>query len=230
MSNPRSRKDQPMSESMKLRYYVMDLIYRGGPYPVKLPSIRTLAADFGVSASTVSLVLDKIEREGFIEARHGVGVFTKPAPAEWGSTPPLIGLIVGYGRHYFYDKTNWAALARVGLALVESGCNVRHLQLCGLSEDAVFDEVANSHLDGLVWIKSDELTAALLSRLEDAGIPVVNVNNNFPSFNSVEYSGEARVEEAARAVAAAIERLVKRKERGVEHVVIGGEAAGKGAP
>jgi DNA-binding transcriptional regulator YhcF (GntR family) len=56
----------------------------------RLPSTRELARRFGIHANTASAAYSELEREGWVEFRHGSGVFvrsTRPAAAQ---TPELI--------------------------------------------------------------------------------------------------------------------------------------------
>jgi len=221
MSNPRKKSDMPMTESMKIRHYIMDIIYHGGKSPVKLLSLRKMAEKFGVACSTVSLVLDKLEQEGFITARHGVGYFTKPKiEANWGKALPLIGLVMGYGKHFFYGADDWSVLAYLGLGLTAAGFNVRHLQLSGISSEAVLEELKNSYLDGVVWVGSDEVTESLLQNMEAAGIAVVTVNTPFPSINNISYDGDQADAGIGLAAAAIMNRLIREQDRRVEHLTV----------
>ena len=74
MSDVRGR---PVQESLKIRHYVMNLIYTHPGEAVMLPSSVELSRMFGVARSTVTLVLQALTREGYIEGRRGVGTFTK---------------------------------------------------------------------------------------------------------------------------------------------------------
>ena len=54
------RLENPNTEVMKIRQYVVDLIYRGGSEPQKVPSARKLAEMFGVSHPTALKALQKL--------------------------------------------------------------------------------------------------------------------------------------------------------------------------
>ena len=219
MSNARSKKDRPLTESMKIRYYVMDLLYSHPRVEVKLPSIRELAKKFGVANSTVAEVLNKLKLEKFLVARPGVGIFNNPEFIEsWPAKAPLIGVIYSYGKHFFYEKKNWNIIAEIGKALCGADNSIRFLTLQGTSEETVCDELRNSYLDALVWIESDEATETLLLRLEESGIPVLTVNFRFPGVNSVEFSRSDLVR-GAQTVAETLKRLLATPDR-VEHIKI----------
>src|SRR5579859_4955538 len=48
----------------------------------RLPSTRELARRFRVHANTVSSAYRQLETEGWLESRHGSGVFVRSAPPE----------------------------------------------------------------------------------------------------------------------------------------------------
>ena len=47
-----------------------------------LPSVRQLAATLRVNPATVVQAYRDLEREGFVEMRHGAGTFVRAVPAE----------------------------------------------------------------------------------------------------------------------------------------------------
>ncbi|HEX6590117.1 MAG TPA: GntR family transcriptional regulator [Longimicrobiales bacterium] len=47
-----------------------------------LPSVRQLAASLRVNPATVVQAYRDLEREGFVEMRHGAGTFVRAVPAE----------------------------------------------------------------------------------------------------------------------------------------------------
>lgn len=209
MSNARSKKNRPVTESMKLRYYVMDILYHHPRVEVKLPSIRELAKKFGVANSTAAQVLNKLKAEKFLVARPGVGIFTNPEFTQsWPGGSPLVGIVYSYGKHFFFQGKEWNMIAEIGKALCDADDSIRFLTLQGTSEDTVCEELRNSYLDALVWIESNEVTESLLLRLKESGIPVVTVNFRFPRVNSVEFSREHDLIRGAQTVAETMKRLL----------------------
>ena len=47
-----------------------------------LPSVRALARELRVNPATVVQAYRELEREGFVETRHGAGTFVLPVPVE----------------------------------------------------------------------------------------------------------------------------------------------------
>ncbi len=210
-----------MSEGSRIRHYIMDIIYHSGKYPVKLLSLRMLAKKFGVACSTVSLELDKLEREGFITAKHGIGYFTTPQiGGQWGDALPLVGIVMGYGKHFFYDASSWPTIANIGLELVKNKMNLRFIQIGATSEDAVLEELKNSHIDGLIWSDSNEVSEKLLQGLQESGIKILTVNFEYHHFNSLTVSSKPLNAEAAQIAASAMNRLINLNDSAVEHIRI----------
>src|SRR6187455_596295 len=70
-----------------IRQSILDGLVRGDG---RLPSTRALAADLGVSRTTVLLALEQLRAEGYVVARRGSGMFVAPAlPAR---LPPVVPL------------------------------------------------------------------------------------------------------------------------------------------
>lgn len=172
MSDVRGR---PVQESLKIRHYVMNLIYTHPGEAVMLPSSVELSRMFGVARSTVTLVLQALTREGYIEGRRGVGTFTKCGGTFFPDRrkAPLAGLLYGDGKYFFYEYSAWSLLSCTGRSLTRSLRMVRHLSLVSMSDDEMFDEIRSQYLDVLVWFNVREARLPLIRRLEEAGIRVV---------------------------------------------------------
>ena len=71
------------------------IVNRQYPLDRRLPSIRRLARELGVSVTTVSLAYQGLSRDGFVEVRRGAGFFVNPdVLSEAGGAPngePLAG-------------------------------------------------------------------------------------------------------------------------------------------
>lgn len=172
MSDVRGR---PAQEGLKIRYYVMNLIYSHPGESVMLPTSHELAAKFGVARSTVTLVLKALTEEGFITGKRGVGTFTcfNGFIFPGGRRVPLVGLLYGDGKFFFHEYYSWSLLACTGQALTLNHSSVRYIVLTGMSDDELFEELCGQYLDGLVWFYAKESRLPLIRRLEEAGIRVV---------------------------------------------------------
>ena len=67
-----------MSQQMRIRYYVMNLIYRSSGKSVKVPSTRELSRRFGIARSTVQLAFEKMIQDGYLICRQGAATMTNP--------------------------------------------------------------------------------------------------------------------------------------------------------
>jgi DNA-binding transcriptional MocR family regulator len=69
------------SSELRVTQYIRALA-SGAAVGMRLPSVRALIRDLGVSPVTVQLALDRLTREGVIETRPGHGTFVAPQPQE----------------------------------------------------------------------------------------------------------------------------------------------------
>lgn len=117
-----------ISENVRLRHYVMSLLYQGGSESVRLPTAIQLAEEFGIARSTVLLALKQLREEGYVVGKRGSGVFTNPLA---GCLPlhnrKLIGLLLNGGDNFYYGKGKWQGIAELGSAITEAGWNLRPL-------------------------------------------------------------------------------------------------------
>ena len=58
---------------------VLGILSREMPPGHRLPSTRELARRFGIHANTASAAYGELERDGWVEFRHGSGVFVRSA-------------------------------------------------------------------------------------------------------------------------------------------------------
>jgi GntR family transcriptional regulator, hexuronate regulon transcriptional repressor len=84
---------EPKKLYQQLAKAVADRI-RAGTYPRgrRLPSERELAEQFGVSRPTVREAMIALEIQGFVESRHGSGIYVSEAPAP---PDPMADLDIG---------------------------------------------------------------------------------------------------------------------------------------
>src|SRR5687767_14034052 len=70
--DPRSREPLQAQLYASIRRAILDGIVVPG---TRLPSSRALAADLGISRTTVLLAFDQLAAEGYLTARSGAGTF-----------------------------------------------------------------------------------------------------------------------------------------------------------
>lgn len=158
-----------LRESVRIRHYIMNLIYRHPNERILIPGSNELAARFGVGRATVTRVLKALTEEGYLEGRRGVGTFTLHQnfiPVA-DKMPPLIGLLAGDGKYFYYPHQVWGIMANCGLVLTRGGCNVRPLNLIGSDDETRFAEISRQYLDGLVVLDVNPERIDLIRRLRD---------------------------------------------------------------
>ena len=164
----------PQKEGLKIRHYIMDLIYRNPEESVMIPSSKELAKMFGVARSTVTLELKALVAEHYLEGKRGIGTFTRHLNfvPSCGTMPPLVGLLAGDGKYFYYPHQVWAVLTYCGLALTEKGINIRPLNLYGVGNGELSEELGNQYLSGLIWLDINPKRFPMIRSLETKGIPV----------------------------------------------------------
>lgn len=192
---PRKPKSN-LSETMRLRYYVMNVIYRNPNRSVRLPSSRELATTFGVARSTVQLALEGLIAEGYLASKPGVATFTVPGSISFSlrtEKTPLIGLALGTGDYFFYDQSAWLMLSHMGVSASDRGCNIRMLDNATLTPENITEIIDNNYLDALLCsnIKSTEVIRKAAEK-----IPVVTLGTpRLPGISSVEFDWRPAAEQ-----------------------------------
>ncbi|MBN2640684.1 MAG: GntR family transcriptional regulator [Victivallales bacterium] len=153
----------------------MNLIYLHPGETVMIPSSKELAAMFNVARSTVTLVLQKLVAEGYLEGKRGIGTFIKHENfiPIGDRMAPLVGLLAGDGKYFYYPHQVWAVMASCGMELTAQGYNVRPLTLTGMTEEDIFQEISLQYLDGLAWFDSSPRRSAIIHRLKNSGLKFV---------------------------------------------------------
>lgn len=140
-----------ISENVRIRHYIMGLIYRGGAEPQRLPTSEKLAKEFGIARSTVLSALRQLREEGYITGKRGAGVFTNCGKRPIQSKK-LIGLILAGGDNYYYGKAAWTVLSELGCALTDANWNIRLLSIHLNSIQDIKTYFEKQHLSALVMI------------------------------------------------------------------------------
>lgn len=153
---PRKKQTGGLSEQMKIRYYVMNLIYRSGGQPHRIPSSCELAKKFGVARSTVQLALSTLLEQKFLIGYPGRGTFTNPdqgfiLPME--DRTPLIGILEDSGDYFYTSPTAWHCIGAVCEAIASYGYNLHWISDCDPDRVSLDDMFRNYHLDLLINIR-----------------------------------------------------------------------------
>lgn len=189
-----AEKGIPLREGLKIRHYIMNLIYRHPDETVMIPSSKEFAAMFGVARSTVTLVLKDLCDEGYLEGRRGIGTFTRHVNfiPERGRMTPLIGLLAGDGKYFYYPHQVWSVMAACGTELTGNGLNVRPITLGGSDDDEISNELLHQYLDGLIWLDSSPRRLPLIRELKSSGLKVIiqlgsNMDDNYADIDNFAY-------------------------------------------
>ena len=177
-----------MAETQKIRHYIMNLLYRSAGRQTMIPSSRELAVQFGVSRTTVRVVLEKLTAEEYLVVKRGIGTFTNPFALQPGcfGKEALIGLKSGHGDSFFYAPPEARAVAFMLETAAECGFNSRLLSAgCDDEREAKVAPI-NSHVDGVLCYNTQpwftRSAAALLPTVllynREAGVPCVMFDGN----------------------------------------------------
>ncbi len=158
-----------------------------------LPSENALTSEFGLSRPTVRKVLERLEREGRIIKRPGVGTFVNgpgAAQAGAGSRRRLSFAIDSYGPDYY----NGILARGMKLACERSGCQ---LSISGVED---FFATGRSPYDGVVLASASPDDFDRYAELSAAsGTPIVLINR-FPTQSQLAYLSVDYFAESLKAV------------------------------
>ena len=202
-------KQKKTTESQKIRFYIMGLIYRNGERSVKVPSSQTLADQFGVARRTARIALEGLVREGWLIGKTGIGTFTNPAKSFISNKKypiPLIGLIYGRGDNFFYDPPASTILSQMGLAAAEHNWNIRFFTRMDGSDENLKSEILSSNLNGLIWASKHYPAPEMLNCFRDHGIKIVTIDRKIESISSVCFDFRESLREI-------VKRLIQEKRR-----------------
>ncbi len=137
-------RESPESLQKQIRRQIaISILNRQYPLHHRLPSIRQLATELGVSVTTVALAYDGLKQDGFVEGRKRSGFFVNPdvltdpghalkphVPADIGAAPERVDY-----RAFFSERT--FNLPRV---VKPADCLVRYRYpfVCGLTDPSLF--------------------------------------------------------------------------------------------
>lgn len=156
-------------------------------YPVatRLPSLRELAREFGVTTATIARALELLSTDGIIESRErsGVYVLNKPEQPRSGDTPKRSGL-VGFIAFDTVVSPYWSVVVNEIEQSVRSSGYHLVLGNSNLNVDQAIDYVrsfAGAKIDGIIFVPFDAADAdiyeqtngAVIRELRSTGLPYV---------------------------------------------------------
>lgn len=179
MKNQKIQSCSSVSEYMKIRRYVMDLLWRADSDMVLIPSLNDLMNKFDVSRPTACKAVRELVEEGYLIAKRGHGTFTNPAKSikhsgQFGKINlPIIGIIIGDGLHVHIEIFYSHLLAELLKSLAGIPAFVHLLNLGGIATESAYSEIINENLDGLCWIQPPKRFQSIIERLKSHGLKIV---------------------------------------------------------
>lgn len=176
---------------LQIRFEIINRMYRSPEKSVKIPSVRELAARYGLSPSTVSLELQKLVKEGFLTGKPGSGTYTNPRSilfAPSAVTRRIVGILVGDGKLLIYDALDWLAMTHCGMAFSPELAQPRVCNLVSGTPEEICGELLSQNLDGLIWVHPCLDCNGIIRTLKKAGLPVIALNSRIPEGPAISYS------------------------------------------
>lgn len=135
-----NRADGTMTQQMRIRYFVMNLVYHNTGKSVKVPSTRELAKRFGIARSTIQLAFEQLIKEGYLVCRQGAATMTNPLShfvLQPETRNPLIGVKLYEGDAFYYGANFWRSISSVATELTERGFNIRLLMNAAITPESI---------------------------------------------------------------------------------------------
>jgi len=152
-------------EYMKLRQYFINMTMHADPAQ-PLPSERTLAEMFSVARKTVRHALDDMVNAHYLIKRARRGYFVNPlSMQDHEREMKIIGLLYRGGNHAFYGYEDSCFLEHFFR-------EIRNYKACGqlimvTGPDMIYNDIANSRLDGLIWIGLQKPYLPIFEKIEE---------------------------------------------------------------
>lgn len=180
------------ADYMKIRRYVVSLMYRSGDSASRLPTVQELTERFRVSRPTVCKALRELREQGMISAKRGVGMFANVGVrVVEGRRLPRVGLLVMDGMGVFLERYTGGIVGELIKQLVRVPVLVQQLSL-GTTDFAFAQrDLLSEQLDALVWFGLRECSEARVEGLRQAGLPLIAVQprGDFSDAVQLDYPG-----------------------------------------
>lgn len=175
------------SADQSLRYqqvkaHVIALIQRLHPGD-RLPSVRQLVADAGVSHNTVVRAMDDLQREGWVDLEVGRGAFVARAPRPVHGSPQRPGGTVVFAAPEWHSHFIWSVGRQLGLLAMRAGRRVlpwRFHPGTSLDELTAFTATLPDCAGVVVIPTALDVPPAHWRRLAAGGAPVVSLHPTLP--------------------------------------------------
>ncbi|MBS1368911.1 MAG: GntR family transcriptional regulator [Lentisphaeria bacterium] len=167
-----------LTEAVRVRHYIMNIIYRSGGHSVRVPSLRKLARELGIAVSTVQLAYDRMIEDGSLYSRQGLGTFTCEN-RNWEFGVPLIGIKFRDGDQFLLGHGELRELEALTGEFSQQKCNVHFLSRSCRNAGEFQSEAESASLNGLITYFSQAARGVKLS------IPHVNVGTSVAGASNI---------------------------------------------
>lgn len=155
-------------EYIKLRQHFINLTLHADPES-PLPSERTLAETFGVARKTVRRALEDMVAGNYLIKRPRRGYFVNPlSMREDERRQKIIGLLFRNGMHALYNREDACFMEAFFREIRRHDACVQLIMTSGT--EMIYSDIANSGLDGLVWLGVPPGHTAVFERIHREGL------------------------------------------------------------
>lgn len=187
------KQDSPVSEYMKIRRYILNIIHRNPGESVRIPTMVELSEQFNVSIPTVNKALKALTKDGYIIGRRGIGSFTNPNIREKISyslekEKPLIGIILFDGMTAHFEAYSSRILSKLMEEVTILPGLVYQISLSSRDPDLVLKQLEHEQVDGLLWYSPREKMIPVCKRLAAKNFPIVVMDEEIDNVNSVSFN------------------------------------------
>lgn len=172
-----AKRELPEAEYLKIRNYLLSMIYHAEHESIMIPSSRELAVQFKVARATATKALNLLLEENYLITKKGIGTFSNPGVLRnYGAPVKIAGILVGHGKNLFQEYSGWFAMGLAGLELTKHDCFLREIRLPGIeSPERIEAEIRAQNLDALLHIGNSPLLYPILEKLNREGFPIVTL-------------------------------------------------------
>jgi DNA-binding transcriptional regulator YhcF (GntR family) len=175
----------------------------------RLPSVRELAADAGVNANTARAIYGRLEADGLIETRHGLGSFVASGASSSSEVERIAAEAVAEARRAGISPTAVARAIYASRWAEEDEPAPRELPDVGVEAD---EAAARRELRRQIARLEAELAAYPEARTDSGTHPLLRPKGHLPSFDELTAARDGLIEQLREARAAA-ERKGERESR-----------------
>ena len=174
----------------------------------RLPSVRELATDAGVNANTARAIYGRLEADGLIETRHGLGSFVARGATSSSDVERIAAEAVAEARREGISPTD-VARAIYASRWAEEDLSPRELPDVGAEAD---EAAARRELRRQIARIEAELASYPEARAESETHPLLRPKGHLPSFAELSAARDGLIEQLRDARASA-ERKGERESR-----------------